>query len=176
MPCCSSAFLPSNREGRKWLIININRRKSVIQSIMHSHHWRSEQLSNQLKSDYSHIIPLQSKVSMVVNLTYFSIRIMKIVLSYLRTVQKRRKSVFQARISGRLVSRTKLQKKRTNIKLISIRISKLFIFFTACSLLFHLGEHQVHLRKETTAMCGEKTPKDFVCSIKWTLSFLLLHY
>lgn len=89
---------------------------------------------------------------------------------------KWRKSVFQARISGRLVSRTELQKKRTNIKLISIRISKLFIFFTACSLLFHLGEHQVHLRKETTAMCGEKTPKDFVCSIKWTLSFLLLHY
>lgn len=74
---------------------NIKQRKSVIQRIMHSHHWRSEQLSNQWTSYCSDFIPLQSKVSFIVNLTYFSIRIMKIVLSYLRTVQNEDKNYFR---------------------------------------------------------------------------------
>jgi len=46
---------------------------------------------------------------MVVYLTYLSIRIMKIVLSYQRTVRNEEENVFQARISGRLMSRTKLR-------------------------------------------------------------------
>lgn len=140
-----------------------------------SQSWRSEQLSNQLKSDYSDIIPLHSKVSMVVNLKYFSLRIMKIVLSIVKTLLNKEKT--QAGISGRLLPMAKLIKKATDIELISMRISKLHTFLMTCSLLFyHPGEHQVNSRKDITAVYRENTPKDFSCSIKWTLNFLLLHY
>lgn len=69
---------------------------------------------------------------MVVNHNYFSLRIMKIVPSFVRTLQNEEK--VQAGVSGRLLPMTKLIKKTINVELISMRISKLLIFFRTCSL------------------------------------------
>lgn len=91
--CHSTAFLLSKREGRKWIMINIKQRKSVIQSIMYSYYWRNEQLSNIW--DYSDTVPLQSKVSMVVNLTYFSVRLTKIVLLWELFKMEKKKKYFR---------------------------------------------------------------------------------
>lgn len=69
---------------------------------------------------------------MVVNHKYFSLRMMKIVPSLVRTLQNEEK--VQAGISGKLLPMTKLIKKTINIELISMRISKLFIFVMTCGL------------------------------------------
>lgn len=104
---------------------------------------------------------------MVVNLNYFSIRIMKAVPPFVKTLLNEEK--FQAGISGRLLPMTKT----TNIE--NFHENFIITHFVVYSF-YHSDEHQVNFRKSITAVYREKTPKDFPCSIKWTLSFLLLHY